>query len=134
MTDATNKRFMTDAQETKLDSVESGADVTDTANVTSAGALMDSEVTNLAQVKAFDSSDYATAAQGSTADSAMQDLVDDTTPQLGGDLDANGNAMVAADHGTASTDEVVNVCYGTSATPPTASTTTEGTLYIQYTA
>ena len=43
-TDATNKRLMTDAQETKLDTVETSADVTDTANVTSAGALMDSEV------------------------------------------------------------------------------------------
>lgn len=32
------------ADETKLDSVETGANVTDTANVTSAGALMDSEV------------------------------------------------------------------------------------------
>jgi hypothetical protein len=40
--------------------------------VTAAGALMDSEVTNLAQVKAFDSSDYATAAQGVLADSALQ--------------------------------------------------------------
>lgn len=29
--------------------------------------------------------------------------------------------------------EVVNVCYGTSATPPTASTTPIGTIYIQYT-
>ena len=56
---------------TKLDTVETNADVTDTANVTSAGALMDSEVTNLAQVKAFDSSDYATAAQGTTADAAL---------------------------------------------------------------
>ena len=50
-TDASNKRLMTDAQETKLDSVESSADVTDTANVTSAGALMDSELTDLAGVK-----------------------------------------------------------------------------------
>ncbi len=57
---------------TKLDGIESSANVTDTANVTSAGALMDSEVTNLAQVKAFDSSDYATAAQGTKADSAQQ--------------------------------------------------------------
>jgi len=32
---------------------------------------MDSEVTNLAQVKAFDSTDYATAAQGTTADAAL---------------------------------------------------------------
>jgi hypothetical protein len=51
--------------------VEDGADVTDTTNVTAAGALMDSEVTNLAQVKAFDSTDYATAAQGTTADNAV---------------------------------------------------------------
>ena len=51
--------------------VEDGADVTDTTNVTAAGALMDSEVTNLAQVKAFNSTDYATAAQGTTADNAV---------------------------------------------------------------
>jgi len=57
---------------TKLDGIEASADVTDTANVTSAGALMDSEVTNLAQVKAFDSADYATAAQGTLAASAVQ--------------------------------------------------------------
>ena len=56
---------------TKLDTVETNADVTDTTNVTAAGALMDSEVTNLAQVKAFDSTDYATAAQGTTADAAL---------------------------------------------------------------
>ena len=41
-------------------------------NVAAAGALMDSEVTNLTQVKAFDSADYATAAQGTLADSATQ--------------------------------------------------------------
>ena len=51
--------------------VEDGADVTDATNVTAAGALMDSEVTNLSQVKAFDSTDYATAAQGTTADNAV---------------------------------------------------------------
>ena len=54
----------------KLDTVETNADVTDATNVTAAGALMDSEVTNLAQVKAFDTSDYATAAQGAKADTA----------------------------------------------------------------
>jgi hypothetical protein len=37
------------------------------------------------------------------------------------------------DHGTASTDQVVNVCYGTG-DPPTASTTTEGALFVKYTA
>ena len=63
---------------TKLDGVEALADVTDATNVTAAGALMDSEVTNLAQVKAFDQTDYATAAQGATADAAL--------PKVGGAL------------------------------------------------
>tara|TARA_R110000744_G_scaffold87119_1_gene170209 strand:+ start:838 stop:2043 length:1206 start_codon:yes stop_codon:yes gene_type:complete len=62
----------TDAEHSKLSGIETAADVTDTTNVTAAGALMDSEVTNLAQVKAFDYTDYATAAQGSTADNALQ--------------------------------------------------------------
>jgi hypothetical protein len=66
-----NTNAFTDADETKLDGIEASADVTDTTNVTAAGALMDSEVTNLAQVKAFDSADYATAAQGATADDAL---------------------------------------------------------------
>ena len=57
---------------TKLNGIEAGADVTDAANVTAAGALMDSEVANLAAVKAFDPADYATAAQGALADSATQ--------------------------------------------------------------
>jgi hypothetical protein len=71
----------TDADHSKLDGIEANADVTDTANVTSAGALMDSEVTNLAQVKAFDSSDYATATQGTTADNAL--------PKAGGQMTGN---------------------------------------------
>lgn len=37
--------------ETKLATIEVGADVTDTANVTAAGALMDSELTNINAVK-----------------------------------------------------------------------------------
>ena len=35
----------TDADHSKLDGIEASADVTDTANVTAAGALMDSELT-----------------------------------------------------------------------------------------
>ena len=46
-------------------SVEAGADVTDTTNVTAAGALMDSECTNLAAVKAFTGEANATADQTS---------------------------------------------------------------------
>ena len=38
---------------TKLDDIEAGADVTDATNVTAAGALMDSELTSIASVKAL---------------------------------------------------------------------------------
>ena len=132
---ATDSNVFTDADHTKLNGIEANADVTDVTNVTAAGALMDSEVTNLAQVKAFDSSDYATAAQGTTADAALPrsggamtgaittnstfdgrnvsvdgakldgiaagaiaNVVEDTTPQLGGDLQSNGHDIVFADN------------------------------------
>ena len=72
---------------TKLDNIADNADVTNTSTVTAAGALMDSEVTNLAQVKAFASSDYATAAQGVKADSALQSVAGDSNPTLAADLD-----------------------------------------------
>ena len=68
---ASDSNTFTSADNTKLDGIEASADVTDATNVTAAGALMDSEVTNLAEVKAFDASDYATAAQGTTADAAL---------------------------------------------------------------
>ena len=50
---ATDSNAFTDADHTKLNAVEASADVTDTANVTSAGALMDSELTSIASVKAL---------------------------------------------------------------------------------
>ena len=39
------------------------ANLVSATNVEAAGALMDSEVTNLAEVKAFSSADYATASR-----------------------------------------------------------------------
>ena len=42
---------------------------------------------------------YATAAQGTKADSALQDAVDDTSPQLGGNLDVNGQSIVSVSAG-----------------------------------
>ena len=69
---ATDSNVFTDADHTKLNGIDASADVTDATTVTAAGALMDSEVTNLAQVKAFNTADYATAAQGVKADSALQ--------------------------------------------------------------
>lgn len=45
--------LMSTTHHDKLDGIEASADVTDTANVTTAGAVMDTEVTNLAFVKAL---------------------------------------------------------------------------------
>jgi len=50
---ATDSNVFTNADHTKLNAIEASADVTDTANVTSAGALMDSELTSIASVKAL---------------------------------------------------------------------------------
>lgn len=82
-----------DGDKTKLDGIEAGADATDTANVTAAGALMDSEVTNLAAVKAFDPTDYATAAQGALADTATQPGDDAST--LGSGAATDGYVLTA---------------------------------------
>ena len=71
ITDGTTYKRMSATEQSKLSGIETSADVTDVTNVTAAGALMDSEVTNLAQVKAFDTTDYATSTQGTTADNAL---------------------------------------------------------------
>ena len=78
---ATDSNVFTDADHTKLNGIEASADVTDTANVTAAGALMDSEVSNLAAVKSFNPADYATAAQGTLAANAL--------PKSGGTMTGN---------------------------------------------
>ena len=76
------------------------------------------------------------ASDSATAFCSQQSIkkyVDDSVHTQNTDT-ALGSGAVAADHGTAATDQIINVSYGTSATPPTASTTTEGSIYIQYTA
>jgi len=49
----TTHKFTTASDISKLAGIEAGADVTDTANVTAAGAVMDSELTSEASVKAL---------------------------------------------------------------------------------
>ena len=88
----------------KVAGIENNADVTDTTNVTNAGALMDSEVTNLAQVKAFDSTDYATSAQGTTADNALPKAGGTMTgsiivPEAGGGFQFGANSSKYIKHG-----------------------------------
>lgn len=89
---------------TKLDGIEALADVTDEANVVSSldGATL-TAVTVAGTDKvivqdASDSDNIKTVTAQSIADlgasgSGITDIVDDTTPQLGGNLDLNGNTV-----------------------------------------
>ena len=81
-----------DGDKTKLDGIEASADVTDATNVQAAGALMDNEVTNLADVKAFDPADYATA----THTHAVNDLSDVTITNASNEdvIKFNGTSFV----------------------------------------
>lgn len=57
-----SQKNFTTALNTKLTNIETSADVTDATNVAAAGALMDSELTDLAGVKGMTVSDLATLA------------------------------------------------------------------------
>ena len=85
-----------DGDKTKLDGIEASADVTDTANVEAAGALMDSEVTNLAQVKAFNSADYATAAHTHAIDELSDVDTSTVAPTTNDFLNWDGSNWVPA--------------------------------------
>ena len=80
---ATDSNVFTDADHTKLNSIEASADVTDTANVTAAGALMDSELTAIASVKALN--------QGvATGDSPTFVNITATSLDISGNIDVDG--------------------------------------------
>ena len=82
---------VTDAKlnSTKLDGIEAGADVTDATNVAAAGAVMTSDIGTTV---------LAPNGDGSNLTGINTDLVSDTTPQLGGDLDTNGNDITFGDN------------------------------------
>jgi cytoskeletal protein CcmA (bactofilin family) len=80
---ATDSNVFTDADHTKLNAIEALADVTDATNVTAAGALMDSELTAIASVKALN--------QGvATTDSPTFVNVTGTSLDISGDIDVDG--------------------------------------------
>jgi hypothetical protein len=97
----------TTADETKLDGIEASADVTDTANVTAAGALMDSELTSEASVKALnqgvattDSPSFAglTVASDSTyAIDVSRSTAGNTTLRITSGSTAGNDAVFRAD-------------------------------------
>jgi len=80
------------ADHSKLDGIEASADVTDTANVTAAGALMDSECTDLAAVKATE--DAFTAALKSKLDGIEASATADQTITSGTGMTGGGSGDI----------------------------------------
>ena len=74
----------------KLDGIEAGADVTDTTNVTAAGALMDSELTSEASVKALNQGVATTDSPTFAGLNATGDLTLDVAGDIILDADDEG--------------------------------------------
>ena len=83
VTSQTDNNFTTTLKN-KLDGIEASADVTDATNVASAGAIMDGDFTSNGFMKRTGAGSYTV-----DTNTYITDLVSDTTPQLGGDLDMN---------------------------------------------
>ena len=95
---ATTASFTT-ADETKLDGIETGATADQTAaEILTAIKTVDGDGTGLDAdlLDGNHATAFATSAQGALASSALQNVVEDTTPQLGGALDVNGKEIVGA--------------------------------------
>ena len=86
------ERLINSSEITKLSGIEDNADKTDSENVRAAGALMDDEVANLAQVKAFSSSDYAAAlgTDDNYVTDAEKTVIGNTSGENTGDQDLSG--------------------------------------------
>jgi len=115
-----NTNAFTDTEKTKLSSVETNADVTDATNVDAAGAVMNSDLNGKGELLVGDGSGDPTALSvgqngyiltadsteatgvkwaansGGGGGSGISDVVSDTTPQLGGNLDVQTNEITTS--------------------------------------
>ena len=112
---ASDSNVFTDADHSKLNAIEANADVTDATNVDAAGAVMNSDLDTKGEILVGDGSGDPTAlsvgqngyiltadsseatgikwaanAGGGGGGGAIGNVVEDTTPQLGGSLDVQG--------------------------------------------
>ena len=126
------------ADGTKLDAIEAAADVTDTTNVTAAGALMDSELAGIAAVKATTAAFLIADESKLDAIEASADVTDATNVTAAGalmDSELTDIAAVKAYAGIPDTNityttatRVIASSTGTDATLPRAGTTTDGLM------
>lgn len=108
---------------TKLDGIETGADVTDTANVTSAGALMDSELTSIADVKALNQS----VISGASPNFVTTNMTSGTNKNFVTDAQAT---VIGNTSGTNTGDNAANTTSNTYADGKVADAINDGTTTI----
>lgn len=89
----------------KLDGIEALADVTDTANVTAAGALMDSELASVSAVKATTGTFLVADQTKLDGIEALADVTDATNIAAAGGYVAGGTDVPIADGGTGASTE-----------------------------
>jgi hypothetical protein len=104
------------------------ADITNTTNVTAAGALMDSEIANLADLKAFDPADYALA--GSISATVTEE--DDVCPVTAASTNFNVTLGTAPTGGIAGVTSVHINGAGVSAAELISVTTVTMVLNVPY--
>jgi len=90
---------MSAADKTKLDGIETSADVTDATNVASSGAVMDGDFTSNGFMKrtsagsyTVDTNTYLTAVPSGY----LQNISEDSSPQLGGNLDVQTSEITTS--------------------------------------
>ena len=88
------------ADGSKLDGIEVGADVTDTASVTAAGALMDSELTSIASVKALNQG-VATTDSPTFAGITTSGITNTANLKISGAQGSDGQVLTSTGSGVA---------------------------------
>ena len=94
--------LMSAADKTKIDSVESGATADQSAAEIKASYESNADTNAFTDAEQTKLSGIATSATANP--NAIDNVVEDTTPQLGGNLDVNGNDIVSASNGAVNLD------------------------------
>jgi hypothetical protein len=137
--------FVTDAEKTLIGGITATAAELNLTDTAVAGTIVNSKAVIYGAAGEVNATTLKIAGTAITSSAAELNLVDGYTGTAAnlntavsqmhatGSDTTLGTGCVAVDHGTAATDMVINVCYGTG-DPPAANTTTEGAIYFKYTA
>jgi hypothetical protein len=126
----TDSNTFTDADHTKLDGIEASADVTDTTNVTAAGALMDSELAEIATVKALTAAQISGSFTAASASFSTRVTANDAKLTANTSNVTSAGALMDSELTDLAAVKAINQSLVTSASPTFASLTLSGDLTV----